>query len=275
MNYVELYIPCADAVQAEIWTAELAEFPFESFEQEDTCLKAYIRGDDLGGCREEVDAFLRTLGEKSTFAEIETRNWNALWESNFEPVDVQGRCVIRAPFHPAPGGDTLDVVIMPKMSFGTGHHATTWLMCSEILGLDLEGKEGLDMGSGTGVLAIVAAKLGALHVDAVDIDQWAYENSIENIRDNRVEGIVKPVLGDVSVIRGKKYDFILANINRNIILADMADYVAAMKSGAFIIFSGILEQDIPAIKEAASGNGLTFVSEKSRDGWAALEFAKV
>ena len=275
MEYVELMIPVEDDQQAEIYMAELSDYPFESFQTDNGMLKAYIRKDELDACRPDIELFTRSLGVRCTFTEHPDINWNEAWESEFHPVEVEGRYMIRAPFHePAPEG-YMDIIIMPKMSFGTGHHATTYLMVASMSGHDFAGLSGLDMGSGTGVLAIVAAKLGALHVDAVDIDQWAYENSSENIRDNRVEGIVKPVLGDVSVIRGKKYDFILANINRNIILADMADYVAAMKSGAFIIFSGILEQDIPAIKEAASGNGLTFVSKKSRNGWAALEFAKV
>ena len=189
MDYIELNIPAPGDEQAEILTAELAEFPFESFCREGGILKAYIPGERLIDCKEAVDALLTRYGiAGQRYIAIETQNWNALWESNFTPVDVDGKVHIRAPFHaPAPAGE-LEVVIMPRMSFGTGHHATTCLMASYLTDLDLTGREGLDMGSGTGVLAIVAAKRGAVRVDAVDIDTWADENCRENIVRNGVEG---------------------------------------------------------------------------------------
>ena len=174
MDYIELTLDAADAEQAEILTAELADFPFESFEQEGARLKAYIPQERLADCKGEVDALLAHYGVgRATFLSIEPQNWNALWESNFTPVEVDGRLTIRAPFH-APAATEAEVVIMPKMSFGTGHHATTCLMASGLLDRDVTGLRGLDMGSGTGVLAIVAALHGAETVDAVDIDEWAY-----------------------------------------------------------------------------------------------------
>lgn len=173
MDYIELTLDAADAEQAEILTAELADFPFESFEQEGARLKAYIPQERLADCKGEVDALLARYGVgRATFLSIEPQNWNALWESNFTPVEVDGRLTIRAPFH-APAATEAEVVIMPKMSFGTGHHATTCLMASGLLDRDVTGLRGLDMGSGTGVLAIVAALRGAEAVDAVDIDEWA------------------------------------------------------------------------------------------------------
>lgn len=270
MDYVELNISVSDSQQAEILTAILADWPFDSFVEEGNTLKAYIPKEQLIDCKGEVDAQLAEMGiSNATYIEIETQNWNALWESNFEPVEVDGLCTIRAPFSPAPNSG-LDIVIMPKMSFGTGHHATTWLMTAEIMKRNYAGLSGLDMGSGTGVLAIVAAKQGAAHVDAVDIDDWAFENSIENIATNDANGKITPILGDVSAIVGKHYDFILANINRNILLADMERYVTTLADGGELIMSGILEQDIPSITEKAESLGMTVEGTRLKDGWAVV-----
>jgi ribosomal protein L11 methyltransferase len=271
-DYIELSVPVCDGEQAEILMAELAEFPFESFQQEETQLRAYIREDELEKCRGEVTGFLTGRLIRGTYTRIETVNWNERWESGFEPVDVDGRCLIRAPFHGAPAAETLDVVIMPKMSFGTGHHATTWLMVSAVLDNEFAGLRGLDMGSGTGVLAIVAAMRGASQVDAVDIDEWSYENCAENITVNGVADKVTPILGDVSAIAGRRYDFILANINRNILLADMEAYRDALATGGLLVVSGVLEADIPAIEEKARSLGFAPVHSRVKDGWAALEF---
>ena len=274
VDYIELSVPVSDAEQAEILIAELAEFPFESFQQEETQLKAYIREDELEKCRGDVAEFLTGRLIRGTYTRIETVNWNAEWEAGFEPVDVDGRCLIRAPFHDRAPEDCLDVVIMPKMSFGTGHHATTWLMTSALLGHDFSGMTGLDMGSGTGVLAIVAVMLGAVHVDAIDIDEWSYDNCAENIRENGVEQRIRPILGDASAIGGAKYDFILANINRNILLTDMGAYVDALNGGGLLIMSGILEADIPIITDKAVSLGLKPLEQHLKEGWAALEFGK-
>ena len=196
MNYISLNIAFSDAMQAEILTAELADYPFESFEADAGTLKAYIPQEQLADCKGEVDALLTRYGVQGRYIAIETQNWNAVWESNFPPVDVEGRLLIRAPFHePAPAG-VMEVVVMPKMSFGTGHHATTWLVSRAVLDLGVAGRRGLDMGSGTGVLSIVAAKCGAAHVDAVDIDDWADANCRENIASNGVADRIEPMLGD-------------------------------------------------------------------------------
>ena len=273
-DYIELSIPVCDSEQAEILIAELADFPFESFMQEETLLKAYIPENELETCRGEVAELLTGKLIHGTYKRIETVNWNQQWESDFEPVYVDGRCVIRAPFHdPAPDG-ALDVVIMPKMSFGTGHHATTWLMVASVLDIDVTGKNILDMGSGTGVLAIVAVMCGARHADAVDIDQWAYDNCSENIAVNRVEDKITPILGDVGAVEGRNYDVILANINRNILLADMKSYVAALNDDGMLIMSGVLEADIPVLEQMAHNLGLTHIANRFRDGWAALEYKK-
>lgn len=272
MEYIELNIAVTGEEQGDIITAMLCDFPFDSFATEGGVLKAYIPMQRLADCKNEVDAVLAELGvEGARYVHIETQNWNALWESNFEPVEVADRCVVRAPFH-KPYGWELELVVMPKMSFGTGHHATTHLMLESLLEADVKGKRGLDMGSGTGVLAIAAVKLGAQSVDAIDIDEWAYENCTENCEVNGTSEQVCSILGDATNIEGKRYDFILANINRNILLNDMARYVATLNVGGTLTVSGILEQDIEAITEKALSLGLKKSKVNLRLGWAAIEF---
>lgn len=274
MDYISLQIPVADAEQGEILTAELADYPFESFETEGSTLKAYIPGDRLADCKSEVDALLERYGVSGRYIAIETQNWNALWERNYPATDVEGRLRIRAPFHEAAPAGEMEVVVMPKMSFGTGHHATTWLMSRAVLDLRVSGRRGLDMGSGTGVLSIVAVKCGATHVDAVDIDDWADANCRENIAANGVSDRITPMLGDVRCIAGRHYDFILANINRNILLADMPSYAAALNAGGDLVMSGFLEADVPSIVAAAGELGMTLVEQAERNGWMMVHVRK-
>lgn len=183
MDYVELNVRVTDPELAEILTAELAELPYESFQTEGEVLKAYIPRERLADCMQQTDDLLARYGiADRRYIAIESQNWNALWEQNFTPVDVDGRILIRAPFHASQPGYELEVVVMPRMAFGSGHHATTCLVASALCDLSLTGKRGLDMGCGTGVLAIVAAKRGAATVDAVDIDEWAEANCRETRR---------------------------------------------------------------------------------------------
>lgn len=270
MDYVALNIAVPTAETAEILTAELAEYPFESFESESGLLKAYIPKERLADCKTEVDALLTHYGTPGRYVAIETQDWNAEWERNFTPVEVEGRLVIRAPFHaPAPAG-VAEIVIMPRMSFGTGHHATTCLMAGIVLDLQMRGRRGLDMGSGTGVLAILAAKRGAERIDAVDIDDWADANCRENVAANATSDRVVPMLGDVRSIAGRHYDFILANINRNILLRDMEAYASALLPDGDLAMSGFLTQDIAAVSAEAEKRGLAVGEIRERDGWAAL-----
>jgi ribosomal protein L11 methyltransferase len=273
MNYIELNIPVKDSFESEMLVAELAELPFDSFEEEEGLLKAYIPADKLPDNKAKTDKLLAERGiTGQRYIEIETQNWNAVWEAQFDPVDVEGKLLIRAPFH-APCCDARpEIVIMPKMSFGTGHHATTYLMSAAMTDHDFSGKRVLDMGSGTGVLAILAAKMGAAAVDAVDIDEWAYRNSVENIEANGVQGVVHPIQGDASAIVGKSYDIVLANINRNILLADMPRYVAALGSKGELIMSGILERDIETISAKAVSLGMWPAGQRLREGWAVVAF---
>ena len=267
MDYISLQIPVTDSEQGEILTAELADYPFESFETEGSLLKAYIPQERLADCKPEVDALLARYGVQGRYIAIETQNWNALWERNFPATDVEGRLRIRAPFHEAAPAGELEVIVMPKMSFGTGHHATTWLMSRAVLDLGVAGRRGLDMGSGTGVLSIVAVKCGAAHMDAVDIDDWADANCRENIAANGVSDRITPMLGDVRCIAGRRYDFILANINRNILLSDLPSYAATLEPGGDLVMSGFLDADVPTLVEAAGQQGLSLVGTAERDGW--------
>ncbi|MFR9602325.1 MAG: 50S ribosomal protein L11 methyltransferase [Rikenellaceae bacterium] len=273
MDYVELNIPVAETEMGEILTAELAEFAFESFQSEGGYLKAYIPQQALADCMGEVDAVVRGYGiEGFRYISIETQNWNAQWESNFERVEVGGdKLLIRAPFHAPDPKFGLEVIIMPKMSFGTGHHATTHLMAEAIVDLGVEGLKGLDMGSGTGVLAIVAAKCGAKAVDAIDIDEWAFENCGENLETNGVAHAITPMLGNAALLSGRKYDFIVANINRNILLADMPTYRQSLNEGGVLLMSGFLEADIEILKTKATELGMTPEGEKIRDGWVVMK----
>lgn len=286
MKYIEYKINAASAEQSDIIVADLAEMGFESFSDYDTALgniAAYITESEYAVFHDQIENYLHELPH--SVREIEPENWNAIWESGFQPVDMDGMCYIRAPFHAPAQNAGYDIVIMPKMSFGTGHHPTTYLMAEAVLDLKLNlnhqvrGMRGLDMGSGTGILAILAAKCGALHVDAIDIDEWAAENCAENAALNDVTACVTPILGDASYLTrddraalggGARYDFVLANINRNILLRDMPTYVSVMNDNAVIVFSGFLELDIPVIEARANEVGVTVESHTVRDGWARI-----
>lgn len=275
MDYTELKISVASDEQAEIMTAYLADFPFESFDIVDGALAAYIPSAKLEECRAEVVALVEEQGVAYSFDEVATTNWNAPWESNFEEVDVDGRVLIRAPFHaPRKGYGGMQIVVQPRMSFGTGHHATTQMMVEMLLGTMLEKRTVLDMGSGTGVLAIVAARLGATHVLAVEIDDMAEGSVRENIVLNGVEERVESVCGDVKTIVGRHFDVVLANINRNILLADMARYVESLNPGGRLIMSGFLTEDLDSITSAACALGLRPARTLHRHGWLAAEYVK-
>ena len=274
-TYTKLSIHATEE-QGEILAAYLAEFPFDSFDYVEDMFNAYIPQSELEGCRAKVEQLLEEDGFLDYyFEDIEAQNWNALWESNFEEVEVRDKVFIRAPFHKArPNYKGLEIIIQPKMSFGTGHHATTRLMVEMLLGAHLNGKRVLDMGSGTGVLAIVAAKLGAESVLAVEIDDMAEESVRENILLNDVGERVKSVCGDARAIGGEKFDLVLANINRNVLLADMAAYASTLSKGGELVISGFLAEDVPMLQRKAKSLGLKKVKLLSHDEWQAVQFVK-
>ncbi|MBQ5647618.1 MAG: 50S ribosomal protein L11 methyltransferase [Alistipes sp.] len=274
-TYTKLSIHATEE-QGEILAAYLAEFPFDSFDYADGLSNAYIPQSELEGCRADIERLLEEEGIIDYyFEDIEAQNWNALWESNFEEVEVRDRVLIRAPFHKArPHYKGLEVIIQPKMSFGTGHHATTQLMVEMLLNSHLEGKRILDMGSGTGVLAIVAAKLGAQSVLAVEIDDMAEESVRENISLNAVESSITSICGDAKAIEGEKFDIVLANINRNVLLADMEQYAATLSSGGELIMSGFLAEDVPMLLKKAKSLGMRKTKQLSHDEWQVIRVIK-
>lgn len=274
--YTKLSIQTSEE-QGDILIAYLSDFPFESFDYGGGMLNCYIPQPQFEGCSEEIEDMLHNQGILDFyFEEIEQQNWNAVWESNFSEVEVRGKIFIRAPFHKArPDYTGLEIVIQPKMSFGTGHHHTTQLMIESLLDSDIKDKQVLDMGSGTGVLAIVAAKLGAESVYAVEIDDMAEESVRENIALNNVGAKVDSVCGDARAIEGKSFDIVLANINRNVLLADMRAYSATLTRGGILVISGFLEEDIKPLARRAKTLGFKLIQQRELDIWQVLKFEKV
>lgn len=274
-TYVELNVAVADAEEAEILTAFLADYPFESFRTERGTLRAYIPQEALADCMEEVEELLDRRGAgPRRYVAIGSEDWNAAWERSFAPVAVGGRLLIRAPHHaPAPAGWT-EAIIAPRMAFGTGHHATTRLMAEGLAALPVAGRRGLDLGCGTGVLAILAAKLGAAEVDAVDTDGRAVENCRENADANGVADRVRALSGDIRCVAGRHYDFVLSNICRNVLTAAMPVFGRMLAGGGDLLLSGFLEEDLPIVTEAARAEGFEIAGEHVHDGWAALHGRK-
>ena len=257
----------------EILVAELGEKPFESFIETEFGVTAYIQKDLWS---EDVleDIFILNSPEFTisyTIEEIEQVNWNEEWEKNFEPIDVDGICHVRAPFHPKTEAQ-YDIVIEPKMSFGTGHHETTHMMIQHLLDTDITGKKTLDMGCGTAILAILSEMKGAQPIDAIDIDNWCYLNSIENAERNNCTHI-SVYEGDASLLPGKKYDVIIANINRNILLNDMQQYVRCLNPKGLLFLSGFYTEDIPAIDACCTNLGLSLQKTLERNNWVSLKYS--
>lgn len=256
----------------EILIAELGETAFESFIETDEGFSAYIQKDLW---TEDVLNDIQLLQSpefniEHEVTEIEQVNWNEEWERNFEPLSVSDACYVRAPFHEKKEVQ-YDIVIEPKMSFGTGHHETTHMMIQHLLETDVEDKKTLDMGCGTAILAILAEMKGAKPIDAIDIDNWCYLNSIENAERNNCKEI-SVYEGDATLLEGKNYDVIIANINRNILLNDMDSYVNSLNKNGILLLSGFYEEDIPHIDEACTQRGLKFEKKHKRNNWVALKY---
>ncbi len=256
----------------EILIAELGYAGFESFVETEEGVTAYIQKEDWNADILEPIEVLRSEEFDITysFSDIEQTNWNAEWEKNFNPIVVDDNCTVRAPFHETPN-TSYDIIIEPKMSFGTGHHETTHMMIQYLLKNDLSGKSVLDMGCGTGVLAILAEKRGAQPIDAIDYDNWCYINSLENVQRNHCECITV-LEGDASLLKGRSYDVIIANINRNILLQDMATYVSSLNPGGTLLLSGFYNDDMPVIQDVCGNLLLKFEEKLERNNWVALKF---
>ena len=271
--YIGYYFKVAPLQPAvEILIAELGYAGFESFVENEDGATAYIQKEEWNANILDDIQILKSDEFEITyeFNEIEQTNWNEEWEKNFNPIIVDDACSVRAPFHEKPD-TTYDIIIEPKMSFGTGHHETTHMMIQHILKTDLKGKSVLDMGCGTGVLAILAEMKGAKPLDAVDYDNWCYLNSMENVERNNTEHITV-IEGDASALAGKSYDVIIANINRNILLQDMATYAACLNKNGMLFLSGFYAEDIPLITAECEKHLLKFEEKLERNNWVSLKF---
>lgn len=258
----------------EMLIAQLGYVGFESFVENKNGVTAYIQKKDWNA-KILDDVFLLNSDEfKITFQknEIAQTNWNQEWEKNFNPIQVDNLVSIRAPFHKTPSLQ-YDIIIEPKMSFGTGHHETTHMMIQHLLILDLQEKKVLDMGCGTGILAIFSEMKGAKPIDAIDIDEWCYKNSIENIQRNKCQHITL-YEGDGSLLKGKKYDVIIANINRNILLSDMKVYTDCLNKEGILLISGFYQEDIPFIDKEVLSHGLTLDKMIQKNNWVSLKYVK-
>jgi ribosomal protein L11 methyltransferase len=262
---------------ADVLAAELGELGYDTFVPTENGLEAFIASDVF------IDSELKNLLANFVFetsidykvTKIESKNWNEEWEKHyFEPIIIDNECVIHSSFHKNIPEAKYDIVIDPKMSFGTGHHETTSLVIGELLKMDLVGKKVLDMGCGTSVLAILAAMRGATDLLAIDIDSWCVENSVENIALNKISGInIKQ--GGAELLANQHFDIILANINRNILLADMEHYAACLSTNGQLYMSGFYSEDIPLIEAEANRNGLNLISSKLKNNWAVVKTVKL
>jgi ribosomal protein L11 methyltransferase len=278
MNYIELSCLIKPVEPwSEILIAELADLGFESFTEDDTGFKAYINACNYRAksVKELFERFRDAGPEKLSFevTKIGSKNWNAVWESNFQAITIADRCHIRAPFHEAKPEIEYEIIIEPKMSFGTGHHETTSLVVKWLLETEIKGKSVLDMGCGTGVLAILAAKKGASHVTAIDNYLFAYENTIENAERNSISDM-RILHGDAGLLGDEDFDVIIANITRNVLLEDMAAYVNVLRPGGILLLSGFLAFDKDIIFAEGSKLGLHHAGEKTLKDWVSLKLTK-
>lgn len=275
MNYI-CYSFNVSPVQpgSEILMAIIADFGFESFDQTDNGFNAYIN-ENLAQTVDLSDLNFEDFSFSYSFKKIETTNWNAEWEKNFEPVVIEPLLCIRAPFHPKNTNVQHEIVIMPKMSFGTGHHQTTRQVCAQMFKTDFKNKRVLDMGCGTGILAILATILEAKNIVAIDIDEWSVENAIENCRDNKASNIIVKK-GDVDSLENEApFDIILANINKNILKKQIPVYANKIIKGGTLFLSGFFTTDVPELSSLAETVGFKFLSTSKEDEWAVLMMERV
>ena len=277
--YVELTLGCLSEEMADIATAFLSDYDFESFDtttaDERTLLHGYILAERWELCRDEALAAVADYAESIEERTIEDENWNSRWESeNFRCVEIDDIMVIRA-LHCEPPTDPniIDVIVAPQMSFGSGHHNTTRMMCRLIGAMGAQARV-LDVGCGTGVLSIAAIKCGAESVTAVDIDPWSTESARVAAELNGIEAQMEILLGTVECVEGRKYDMVVANINRNIILGDIERYAATLSSGGKLLLSGFLGEDVEAIREAATALGFECTGIEAEEEWRAISFTK-
>lgn len=275
-SVIHLFFSDPEDFISDVLAAQLGEIDFESFTATSEGLDAFIQDAvfDEDSLQQVIADFPFDAEIKYTIESVETKNWNEEWEKHFfEPIIIDDKCVIHSSFHKDFPKLEFDIVIDPKMAFGTGHHETTSLMVSEILKTDFSEKTVLDMGCGTSVLAILASMRGAKNLKAIDIDDWCVENSLENLEHNNI-GNIEVLHGDASLLPGKKFDVILANINRNILLNDLHIYASCLPENGIIFMSGFYTEDIPIIENEAVKHGLILQSAREKNNWAMIRMIK-
>lgn len=261
---------------SDILAAQLGEIGFESFVVTEIGLDAFVQDSKLdeNALNQVVADFSFDTTITFSLESVENKNWNEEWEKYFfEPIVIDDKCLIHSSFHKDFPKLEYDITIDPKMAFGTGHHETTSLMVSEILKMDFTGKTVLDMGCGTSVLAILASIRGAEKLTAIDIDDWCVDNSLENLELNNITNI-DVFLGDASLLPGKTFDVILANINRNILVNDMQTYAGCLQRNGLLFMSGFYTEDIPIIEKEANKYGLTLLGSREKNNWAMIRMVK-
>lgn len=278
MNYIEVKFVCNpnDEIVHSILSAQLGEIGFESFVENEDGTTAYIQEDQFNG--DQINSILADfpLSTQISFTHdcIKGQDWNQEWEKNyFKPLVIDDKCIIQSTFHNVPPTYDYNILIDPKMAFGTGHHQTTELMIREILKEDFAGKSVLDMGCGTAILGILASMRGADPITAIDIDKWAYDNAVENLNLNAIENI-EVLIGGAELLGSKAFDVILANINRNILLSDIQTYASVLKPEGSLFMSGFYVEDISAIKDECEKHGLSFDHNSEKENWVAVKFTK-
>lgn len=278
MDYLELNITITPREPwAEIIVAQLAEYGFDSFVDSEEGVLAYGPQKDVDLSKVLAETFLNNELEEVDFSftqkVIPHQNWNAQWESDFQPVEVEDYLTILAPFHDKNNRKGMIVEIQPQMSFGTGHHETTWLMSKSMFELESFPKNVLDMGTGTGVLAIIAEKLGADSVIAIDIEDWSVENTIENAQRNGCTNI-KAICSDKLSVEGKRFGLILANINKNVLKSQIESYSHVLDTGGTLLLSGFFESDVAELTDFCSRYELKQTNLRIKDSWACIELIK-
>ena len=278
MDYIEVKLTCVPNNEAinNVLASVLGEIGFDSFVEHENGTLAYVVKNiyDAEALSQVIADFPLDTAISYEVKEIEDRNWNEEWEKNyFSPIILEDQCVIKSSFHKDVPDAKYTIVINPKMAFGTGHHQTTILMLREILKRDFTGQRVLDMGCGTAILAILASMRGAKDVVAIDIDEWAYDNAIENLNLNRIEN-VRVEIGGANLLGAVKFDTVIANINRNILLEDMHAYANVLNTGGTLYMSGFYTEDIAVLKIEADKHGLIFEYSTERDNWAGVKFTK-
>jgi len=276
MNYTQISFKLSPDSQEnrEILVAMLGSLPFESFDETEDRIMGYIPGETFDSAEiAETTSFLPFAIQFESEL-IPDKNWNEVWEKNyFKPLLIGGRCLVRAPFHTNYPSSEYELVIEPKMAFGTGNHETTTLVAEQILDVDLTGKSVLDMGCGTGILGMLASLRGAAKVTAIDIDSWSYESTIENARLNHITNI-DAWLGDASLLGHQQFDVVFANIHKNVIINDLPKYTSVLKSGGILFLSGFYKHDMPDIKQKAESLGLIESRFQEKNNWVVYIFSQ-